>query len=60
MIDNSEKIENLMVFNFHCQKGIDEGSDDKDASATPEDKPAKHSKLSVGSIQGAVRGMIME
>ena len=36
-------------------QNIEEGCHEKDASTATEDKPAKNSKLSVGSIQAVVR-----
>ena len=59
MVANSEnKFESLKISrSLTCivEQNIEEGCHEKDASTATEDKPAKNSKLSVGSIQAAVR-----
>ena len=41
-------------------KETEEGYGDMDASAAPDDKQAKNNKLSVVSVQAAVKGMTMK
>ena len=61
VMDSYEEVsQNVTVFNFYYQKNIEDGSDDGDASATTEDKQAKNTKLSVVSVQAAVKGMTMK
>ena len=59
MVANSEnKFESLKISrSLTCivEQNIEEGCREKDDSTVTEDKPAKNSKLSVGSIQAVVR-----